>query len=57
MINVIKPLAKIVLISLGLTAAAPVADAIIHKNILGSGATILIISNDEMEDGRHYQNS
>ena len=35
--NVIKPLAKSVLISLGLTAAASAADAGIHKKILGSG--------------------
>ena len=33
--NVIKPLAKSVLIPLGLTAAASAADAIIHKKILG----------------------
>ena len=46
--NVIQPLAKSVVIPLGLTAAA--ADAEIHKNILGSGTTTLIISNDEMED-------
>ena len=46
-----KPLAKRVLILLGLTAAASAADAGIHKNILGSGNTAtLIISNDEMED-------
>ena len=46
--NVIKPLAKSVLIPLGLTAAA---DAGIHKKILGSGSnTTIIISNDEMED-------
>ena len=32
--NVIKPLAKSVLIPLGLTAAASAADARIHKNIL-----------------------
>ena len=31
--NVIKPLAKSVLIPLGLTTAASVADAGIHKNI------------------------
>ena len=37
--NVIKPLAKSVLITLGLTAAASAADAGIHKNILGSGNT------------------
>ena len=56
--NVIKPLAKSVLIPLGLTAAASVADAGIHKKILGSGHnnnnnnnnTTLIISNNEMED-------
>ena len=47
--NVIKPLAKSVLIQSGLTVAASPADAGIHKKILGSG-TILIISNDEMED-------
>ena len=62
--NVIKPLAKSVLIPLGLTAAASAADAGIHKKILGSGHnnnndnnnynnnnnTVLIISNDEIED-------
>ena len=48
--NVIKPLAKSVLIPLGLTAASA-ADAGMHKKILGSGnTTTLIISNDEMED-------
>ena len=49
--NVIKPLAKSVLIPLGLTAAASAADAGIHKKILGSGNNItLIISNDEIND-------
>ena len=50
--NVIKPLAKTksVLILLVLTAAASAADAGIHKKILGSGTTTLIISNDEMKD-------
>ena len=48
--NVINPLAKGVLITLGLTAAASAADAGIHKKILGSGNTTLIISNDEMKD-------
>ena len=48
--NVIKLLAKSVLIPLGLTAAASAADAGIHKKILGSGITTLRISNDEMED-------
>ena len=33
--NVIKPLAKSVLIPLGLTAAASAADAGIHKKIIG----------------------
>ena len=46
--NVIKPLAKSLLIPLGLTAAASAADAGIHKKILGSGNTTLIISNEEM---------
>ena len=57
--NVIKPLAKSVLIPLRLTAAASAADAGIHKKILGSGnrpsssashMTTLIISNDEIGD-------
>ena len=48
--NTIKPLPKSILIPLGLTAAVSAADAGIHKRILGSGnTTILIISNDEME--------
>ena len=57
----IKPLAKSVLIPLGLTAAASAADAGIHKKILGSGrrhssssashnTTTLIISNNEIEN-------
>ena len=48
--TVIKPLAKVVLIPLGLTAAASVPDAEIHKKILGSGATTSIISNYEIGD-------
>ena len=48
--NIIKPLAKTFLIPLGLTAAASAADAGIHKKILGSGNTTLIISNNEIED-------
>ena len=47
----IQPLAKSLLIPLGLTAAASAAEAGIHKKILGSGHnTTLIISNVEMED-------
>ena len=51
--NVIKPLAKSVLIPLGLTAVPSAADAGINKKILGSGhnnTTTLIISNNEMKD-------
>ena len=47
--DVIKPLAKSVLISLGLTAATSAADAGIHKKIIGSRNTTLVISNNEME--------
>ena len=47
--NVIKPLAKSVLIPLGLTAAASAVNAGILKKFLGSGTT-LIISNDEIKD-------
>ena len=48
--NVIKPLAKSVLIPLGFIAAASAADAAIHKKILGSGKTTSIVSNKEMND-------
>ena len=41
--NVIKPLAKSVLVPLELAAAASAADAGIHKKILGSGTTTLVI--------------
>ena len=53
--NVIKLLARSVLIPLGLTGAASAAHAGIHKKILGSGrssapkTTTLIISNDKMK--------
>ena len=46
----LKVLAKSVLIPLELTAAASASDAGIHKKILGSGNTTLIISNEEMND-------
>ena len=45
-----KPLAKSVLVPLGLTAAAAATDAAIHKKMIGSGFTTLIISNEEMND-------
>ena len=49
--NVNKPLAKSVLIPLGLTVAASAADVGIHKKILGSGnMTTLIMSNNKIED-------
>ena len=49
--NVITPLAKSVLIPLGLTAAPSAADPGIHKKILRSGShTTLIISNKDMDD-------
>ena len=49
--SVIQPLAKSVLVPIGLTAAASPAYAGIHKKILGSGHnTTLIISTDEMKN-------
>ena len=48
--NVLKTLAKNVLIPLGLTATASGTDAAIQKKIFGSGMTALIISNKEMGD-------
>ena len=48
--NVIKPLAKSVLIPLGLTAAESATDAVIHKKMFGSNVATLIISNEEMND-------
>ena len=56
--NILKPLAKSVLIPLGLTAAESATDAAIHKKMFGFGThpsdlakrTTLIISNEEMND-------
>ena len=48
--NVLKPLAKTVLISLGLTTVAPAIISAIQKKIFRSGMTTLIISNKEMND-------
>ena len=50
--NANKPLAKSVLIPLGLTPAASAVDVGIKKKkkILGSVNTTLLVSNDELED-------
>ena len=45
-----KPLAKSILVSLGLTAALSATDATIHKKILGSGTATLIFSNKDLND-------
>ena len=50
LMKVAVPLAKNVLASLGITAAASAIDAGIQKKIHGSGTTTLIISNKEMND-------
>ena len=51
LISNVIPLAESILIPLDLTAAASAANAGIHKKILGSGnTTMLIISNDEIND-------
>ena len=48
--NVLIPLAKSILIPLGLEAAAPATDASFQKKNYGSGMTTLIILNEEMDD-------
>ena len=48
--KVAVPLAKNILAPLGITAAAPAIDAGIKEKIHGSGTTISIISNKEMND-------
>ena len=48
--NILKPLAKRVLILFGLTAAASATIAAIHKKMFGSTNTALIISNEEMNN-------
>ena len=48
--NVLKPLAKSVLIPLGLTATASATDEVIQKKIFWSGMTTFIISNEEMNE-------
>ena len=46
--NVLKTLAKSVLIPLALTTATSATDAAIQKKMFGSGFTTLIISNEEI---------
>ena len=46
--NVLKSLAEIVLIPLGLIASASATDAAIFNKVFGSSVTTLIISNEEM---------
>ena len=48
--NVLKPLAKSVLIQLGITEAASAINAAIKKKMFGSGMTTLIILNEKMDD-------
>ena len=48
--NMLTPLAKSVLIQIGLTTAAATTDAAIQRNIHGLGITTLIISNKEIDD-------
>ena len=46
--SVLTPLAKNVLLPLGLSTGMSAADAAIPKKIHGSGTTALVISNEEM---------
>ena len=48
--NLLEPLNKSALISLGLTTAKAVADPRIHNKIIGLRMTKLITSNQEMDD-------
>ena len=48
--NVLEPLAKSVLVPLGLTASTSATDAAVCMKMFGSGTTILIISNEVMND-------
>ena len=48
--DVLKPLAKSVLIPLGITTATSATDAAIHRKRFGSGNTILIITKEEIND-------
>ena len=53
--NILKPLAKSVLLPLGLTEAASATDATIQKKTYGSWTTTLIISNEK--NWRYNENS
>ena len=55
--SALKPLAKSILIPLGLTAAASATEVAIHKNMFGSGFTTLIILNKEMNECMKIVNS
>ena len=55
--NLLKPLAKSVLLPFELTAVASGIDAAIHKQTSGSGNTTLIISNEEMNEIRKIMKS
>ena len=48
--SVFTPIAKNVLLAFRLLAGMPEADTAIQKKIYGSGATTLVISNDEIKD-------
>ena len=48
--NVLKSLAEIVLIPLGLKASSTATDAATQNKIYESDTTTLVISNEEMED-------
>ena len=48
--NVPKPLAKSVLIPLGLTVAASATNAAIQKKVFGLGTTTLLFSNKDLND-------
>ena len=54
--SIYTPLAKSVLIPLGLSAGMSAADAASQNKIEGSGTTALILSNEEMEDIRAGEN-
>ena len=48
--NVLKPLAKSILVPLGLTAAISATDAANHKKMFGPSTTTLVFSNEGLKD-------